>query len=152
MTHGGRCATITNGTSRGPSCYWRDVAGNFSTIPQLFKEAGWYTASFGKVFDPRTSNNCDGNYSWSEPPTMTKLPLPATSIAPPLSAAQEWIPRLAIHTRWSYEETALFAGTKMAKLNGAPDDKAEAMGKQVAAWGKRAVRALGMGTEKRGFG
>lgn len=32
------------------------------------KEAGWWTASFGKTFDPRTSDNCDMPYSWSQPP------------------------------------------------------------------------------------
>jgi iduronate 2-sulfatase len=70
VTHSVKCATTKNTTSRGSSCYWRDVAGNFSTIPQLFKEAGYYSASFGKTFDPRTSNNCDMPYSWSEPPVM----------------------------------------------------------------------------------
>jgi hypothetical protein len=68
VTHAGKCATVKNTTSRGSSCYWRDVAGNFSTIPQLFKEAGYWSASFGKTFDPRTSDNCDNLYSWSEPP------------------------------------------------------------------------------------
>lgn len=67
VTHGMKCA----GSPRSPSCYWRDVAGNFSTLPQLFKEHGGYdTVSFGKTFDLRTSGDkaCDWPYSWSEAP------------------------------------------------------------------------------------
>ena len=30
--------------------YWREAAGNFTTLPQYFKENGYFTASFGKVF------------------------------------------------------------------------------------------------------
>jgi iduronate 2-sulfatase len=30
--------------------YWRDAVGNFSTLPQYFKENGYFTASIGKVF------------------------------------------------------------------------------------------------------
>lgn len=56
--------------SRGSSCYWRDVAGNYSTIPQLFRENGYFSASFGKTFDPRTSDECDATYSWSQPPVL----------------------------------------------------------------------------------
>ena len=29
--------------------YWRAAAGNFTTLPQLFREAGYHTASMGKV-------------------------------------------------------------------------------------------------------
>ena len=67
VTHGMKCV----GSPRSPSCYWRDVAGNFSTLPQLFKEHGGYdTVSFGKTFDQRTSGGetCDWPFSWSEPP------------------------------------------------------------------------------------
>jgi iduronate 2-sulfatase len=52
-------------------------AGNYTSIPQMFKEKGWFTSSFGKVYDLRTSsfNNskewiCDGPFSWSEPTTF----------------------------------------------------------------------------------
>uniref|UniRef100_A0A7N5K6R1 Iduronate 2-sulfatase n=1 Tax=Ailuropoda melanoleuca TaxID=9646 RepID=A0A7N5K6R1_AILME len=34
--------------------YWRVHAGNFSTIPQYFKENGYVTMSVGKVFHPGT--------------------------------------------------------------------------------------------------
>ena len=32
--------------------YWRKHAGNFTTIPQYFKENGYRTVSMGKVFHP----------------------------------------------------------------------------------------------------
>uniref|UniRef100_A0A9L0TBT5 Iduronate 2-sulfatase n=1 Tax=Equus caballus TaxID=9796 RepID=A0A9L0TBT5_HORSE len=35
--------------------YWRVHAGNFSTIPQYFKENGYVTMSVGKVFHPGTA-------------------------------------------------------------------------------------------------
>lgn len=30
--------------------YWRNAGGNFTTLPQYFKENGYFTASMGKVF------------------------------------------------------------------------------------------------------
>ncbi|XP_007957243.1 iduronate 2-sulfatase [Orycteropus afer afer] len=50
--------------------YWRVRAGNFSTIPQYFKENGYVTMSVGKVFHPGISSNHsdDYPYSWSIPP------------------------------------------------------------------------------------
>ncbi|XP_029785441.1 iduronate 2-sulfatase isoform X5 [Suricata suricatta] len=50
--------------------YWRIHAGNFSTIPQYFKENGYMTMSVGKVFHPGISSNYsdDSPYSWSIPP------------------------------------------------------------------------------------
>ncbi|XP_019509712.1 PREDICTED: iduronate 2-sulfatase [Hipposideros armiger] len=50
--------------------YWRAHAGNFSTIPQYFKENGYVTMSVGKVFHPGISSNHsdDSPYSWSVPP------------------------------------------------------------------------------------
>eukprot|EP00911_Craspedida_sp_UC1_P001908 UC1_evm1s1466 len=66
VTHKGHCAN-----SRGPSCYWRDVApGNYTSLPQYFRQHGYYTASYGKVFDPRTSDNCDAHLSWSQAPVL----------------------------------------------------------------------------------
>ncbi|KAB1253045.1 Iduronate 2-sulfatase [Camelus dromedarius] len=51
------------------SSYWRVHAGNFSTIPQYFKENGYVTLSVGKVFHPGISSNHsdDSPYSWSLP-------------------------------------------------------------------------------------
>eukprot|EP00070_Physeter_catodon_P031691 XP_028338585.1 iduronate 2-sulfatase [Physeter catodon] len=50
--------------------YWRAHSGNFSTIPQYFKENGYVTMSVGKVFHPGVSSNHsdDSPYSWSIPP------------------------------------------------------------------------------------
>ena len=55
--------------------YFRDVGGNYTTIPQLFKEAGYHTTGGGKIFHPgKASGGGPGNskgddapYSWSEP-------------------------------------------------------------------------------------
>ncbi|KAK5643922.1 hypothetical protein RI129_007767 [Pyrocoelia pectoralis] len=74
------CAPSRNSflTSRRPDSlhlydfysYWRDAVGNFTTIPQLFKENGYYTHSIGKVFHPGISSNFtdDSEYSWSQTP------------------------------------------------------------------------------------
>lgn len=50
--------------------YWREFSGNFSTLPEFFKNNGYKTFSFGKVFHPGVSSNFtdDFPYSWSEPP------------------------------------------------------------------------------------
>ncbi|XP_015133790.1 iduronate 2-sulfatase isoform X2 [Gallus gallus] len=50
--------------------YWRVHSGNYSTMPQYFKENGYVTMSVGKVFHPGISSNYsdDYPYSWSIPP------------------------------------------------------------------------------------
>ncbi|NXN67704.1 IDS sulfatase, partial [Himantopus himantopus] len=50
--------------------YWRVHAGNYSTMPQYFKENGYVTLSVGKVFHPGVSSNYNDDYpySWSIPP------------------------------------------------------------------------------------
>ncbi|CAL4119273.1 unnamed protein product, partial [Meganyctiphanes norvegica] len=50
--------------------YWRNHAGNFTTLPQFFKEHGFHTVNAGKVFHPGISSNHndDQPYSWSEEP------------------------------------------------------------------------------------
>ena len=48
--------------------FWRDVAagGNYTTIPQYFKENGYITAGMGKIFHPGpTTGNDDVPVSWS---------------------------------------------------------------------------------------
>nr|XP_039260210.1 iduronate 2-sulfatase-like isoform X2 [Styela clava]XP_039260211.1 iduronate 2-sulfatase-like isoform X3 [Styela clava] len=49
--------------------YWRTHAGNFTTLPQHFKENGYFAYSIGKVFHPgKCSNGTDDfPYSWSVP-------------------------------------------------------------------------------------
>ncbi|XP_022902900.1 iduronate 2-sulfatase [Onthophagus taurus] len=74
------CAPSRNSflTSRRPDTlrlydfysYWRDSVGNFTTLPQHFKEHGYITHSIGKVFHPGISSNFtdDNPYSWSGKP------------------------------------------------------------------------------------
>lgn len=52
--------------------YWRTSGGNFTTLPQMLKEAGWYTVGAGKVFHPSGDARAVGHlddvpYSWSGP-------------------------------------------------------------------------------------
>ena len=70
---GRRPDTLRTVTHTRPT-YWRQRAGAFVTIPEMFRLHGWHTVSFGKVFDLRTSSYnhtaewiCDGPFSWSEP-------------------------------------------------------------------------------------
>eukprot|EP00729_Bicosta_minor_P015652 gene15652-10871_t len=49
-----------------PTEYWRDRGGNFTTLPQYFREHGYLTIGSGKIFHPgAASGNCDVAYSWS---------------------------------------------------------------------------------------
>ena len=51
------------------SSYWRSVSGNFTTLPQLFRQRGYHSVSIGKIFHPgNASGNDDHAYSWSEQP------------------------------------------------------------------------------------
>lgn len=49
--------------------YWRTHAGNYCTLPQYFKQQGYFTKSVGKVFHPGIASNHtdDFPYSWSVP-------------------------------------------------------------------------------------
>ena len=48
--------------------YWRNAGGNFTTIPQYFKENGYTTVGMGKIFHPRSASGYDDeDLSWSEP-------------------------------------------------------------------------------------
>ncbi|KAL0102455.1 hypothetical protein PUN28_018015 [Cardiocondyla obscurior] len=74
------CAPSRNSflTSRRPDTlrlydfysYWRDVAGNYTTLPEHLKNNGYTTMSVGKVFHPGISSNKsdDSPYSWTEKP------------------------------------------------------------------------------------
>ena len=46
--------------------YWRTTGGNFTTIPQYFKDNGYTTIGVGKVFHPSVSSNHSDPISWSE--------------------------------------------------------------------------------------
>ena len=47
--------------------YFRVSAGNFTTIPQYFKEHGYTTAGIGKIFHHGEASNYDDPISWTEP-------------------------------------------------------------------------------------
>uniref|UniRef100_A0A182JRP6 Sulfatase N-terminal domain-containing protein n=1 Tax=Anopheles christyi TaxID=43041 RepID=A0A182JRP6_9DIPT len=49
--------------------YWRQTSGNYTTLPQYFKQHGYRTHSVGKVFHPGASSNFTDDFplSWSDP-------------------------------------------------------------------------------------
>ena len=47
--------------------YWRNAGGNFTTIPQFFKENGYITQGMGKIFHPGSSSHGDDPISWTKP-------------------------------------------------------------------------------------
>ncbi|XP_046381444.2 iduronate 2-sulfatase-like [Haliotis rufescens] len=47
--------------------YWRVVGGNFTTIPQYFKENGYRTIGSGKIFHPGHASNNNDPISWTDP-------------------------------------------------------------------------------------
>ena len=47
--------------------YFRTVAGNFTTIPQYFKQHGYITTGMGKIFHPGRASNNNDPISWTEP-------------------------------------------------------------------------------------
>lgn len=63
-----------------PQEYWRDRGGNFTTLPQYFRERGYLTLGIGKIFHPgKASGNNDVAYSWSAeglPYSSSGLPCP----------------------------------------------------------------------------
>lgn len=73
------CAPSRNSmlTSRRPDTlltynfqhYWRTFVGNYTTLPQYFKENGYRTESIGKIFHHGPSSNKTDDYpfSWSNP-------------------------------------------------------------------------------------
>ena len=47
--------------------YWRDVGGNFTTLPQCFKNNGYLTVGMGKIFHEGAASGHDDPISWSRP-------------------------------------------------------------------------------------
>ena len=47
--------------------YWRKSGGNFTTIPEYFKNNGYVSAGMGKVFHPGVASGGDDPISWSVP-------------------------------------------------------------------------------------
>ena len=50
----GRRPDTTKLFSNRNATYWRDNAGNFTSLPQHFKKAGYLSVSVGKIFHPGT--------------------------------------------------------------------------------------------------
>ena len=50
----------------GNNNYWRVTGGNFTTLPQYFKERGYVTKGFGKIFHRGKSSNKNDPISWTE--------------------------------------------------------------------------------------
>ena len=48
------------------STYWRTAGGNFTTIPQYFKDNGYLTAGMGKIYHPGSATGSDDPISWSD--------------------------------------------------------------------------------------
>ena len=47
--------------------YWRKSGGNFTTIPEYFKQYGYTSVGMGKVFHPGKASGDDDPISWSMP-------------------------------------------------------------------------------------
>ena len=47
--------------------YFRKSGGNFTTIPQYFKQNGYHSIGMGKIFHPGQASDHDDPISWSEP-------------------------------------------------------------------------------------
>lgn len=47
--------------------YWRNVTGNFTTIPQYFKNRGYTSIGMGKIFHYGEASGHDDPISWSRP-------------------------------------------------------------------------------------
>ena len=45
--------------------YWRNAGGNFTTIPQYFKENGYTSIGMGKIYHPGAASGYDDPLSWS---------------------------------------------------------------------------------------
>ncbi|KAL4231582.1 hypothetical protein ACF0H5_009163 [Mactra antiquata] len=61
----GRRPDTTHVYQIGP--YFRDVGGNFTTLPEYFKLNGYTTVGMGKVFHPGKASGNDDPISWTEP-------------------------------------------------------------------------------------
>jgi len=72
----GRRPDTTRITVIGP--YWRDMGGNFTTIPQFFKEQGYRTLGGGKIFHGGSASGDDDiEFSWTDPYHHAKNPYPS---------------------------------------------------------------------------
>jgi len=68
----GRRPDTTKLLSNKKATYWRDNAGNFTSLPQHFKDAGYVTLSAGKIFHPGRIHG--EGVGWGEVPFFLLLP------------------------------------------------------------------------------
>ena len=62
-----------------PAQYWRRSGGNFTSLPQHFKDNGYLTIGLGKIFHPGgPSNNSDCEYA--KPLTLTLALTPCLTL------------------------------------------------------------------------
>ncbi|KAK6171255.1 hypothetical protein SNE40_019482 [Patella caerulea] len=47
--------------------YFRNVGGNYTTIPEFFKNNGYRTIGMGKIFHPGPASGNDDPISWTDP-------------------------------------------------------------------------------------
>ncbi|PVD34394.1 hypothetical protein C0Q70_05666 [Pomacea canaliculata] len=64
--------------------YWRDVAGDFTTLPQFFKNHGYVTQGVGKIFHPGTSSGGHNEFpeSWSKRVHLGEEQPPLPNVGP----------------------------------------------------------------------
>jgi len=107
--------------------YFRTYGANVTTLPQSFKDAGYYVAGGGKIFHPGHASGgdsglypdggCPGCQGYNDPPSWTEYFLPP--------AAQQWPWNASYNTSW-------------LALDGVPDDQHP--DGQIAAWAVGALR------------
>eukprot|EP01047_Picozoa_sp_COSAG01_P125125 COSAG01_NODE_54155_length_334_cov_0.651064_1_plen_62_part_10 len=54
------------------SSYWREHAGNFTTLPEAFKIAGYHSMSFGKIFQCAAAPSLSHSHSHTHARTHTR--------------------------------------------------------------------------------
>ena len=91
--------------------YWREVGGNFTTLPQYLKNNGYLTVGLGKVFHPKNSSNNNDPLSWTEPYFVP----PSVDIGLlPHGRSQAWLP--VSDSEMEFTELVDISTTKMAKV------------------------------------
>lgn len=74
----GRRPDTTKLFSNKNPTYWRDSVGNFTSLPQHFKNAGYQTASVGKIFHPGRDHKLiclGGDVDGARDPDFTRVHL-----------------------------------------------------------------------------
>jgi iduronate 2-sulfatase len=54
--------------------YWREHAGNFTTLPEAFKIAGYHALSFGKIFHPGKPSGGKSSFGGKDPSAEDDMP------------------------------------------------------------------------------